>query len=91
MQINANLASWKYEFIVIGALCAGWAVILFIFIPDSPYSTHWFTRAERLIIVSRKRDDQNGPDRRQCVYLLSWSSIPADRCNATIDGVPVRQ
>ncbi|KAJ6480896.1 MFS general substrate transporter, partial [Mycena sanguinolenta] len=61
----AGLASWKYEFLIIGALCCGWAIFMFIFIPDSPYQTHWFTRAERLIIVSRKRDDQNGPDNRR--------------------------
>ncbi|KAJ6485862.1 MFS general substrate transporter [Mycena sanguinolenta] len=61
----AGLPSWKYEFLIIGALCCGWAIFMFIFIPDSPYQTHWFTRAERLIIVSRKRDDQNGPDNRR--------------------------
>ncbi|KAJ7849435.1 MFS general substrate transporter [Mycena leptocephala] len=66
-----SLPSWKYEFLIIGALCCAWAVFMFIFIPDSPYQTHWFTRAERLIIVSRKRDDQNGPDNRH------WSSSQA--------------
>ncbi|KAJ7924133.1 major facilitator superfamily domain-containing protein [Mycena leptocephala] len=66
-----GLPSWKYEFLIIGALCCAWAVFMFIFIPDSPYQTHWFTRAERLIIVSRKRDDQNGPDNRH------WSSSQA--------------
>ncbi|KAJ7173761.1 MFS general substrate transporter [Mycena filopes] len=66
-----GLPSWKYEFLIIGALCCSWAIFMFIFIPDSPYQTHWFTRAERLIIVSRKRDDQNGPDNRH------WSSSQA--------------
>ncbi|KAF7370876.1 MFS general substrate transporter [Mycena sanguinolenta] len=59
-----GLPSWKYEFLIIGALCCGWAIFMLIFIPDSPYQTRWFTRAERLIIVSRKRDDQNGTDNR---------------------------
>ncbi|KAJ7113689.1 MFS general substrate transporter [Mycena crocata] len=66
-----GLPSWKWEFIIIGALCCAWAIFMFIFIPDSPYQTHWFTRAERLIVVSRKRDDQNGPDNRH------WSSSQA--------------
>lgn len=61
----ASIASWKFEFIIIGALCCLWSIVLFIFIPDSPYSTHWFTRAERLIIVSRKRGDQNVTDNRE--------------------------
>jgi hypothetical protein len=68
--IPAALPSWQYEFIIIGALCCAWSVFLFIFVPDSPYHTHWFTRAERLIIVSRKRDDQNLTDNRECVDLV---------------------
>ncbi|KAJ6624935.1 MFS general substrate transporter [Mycena sp. CBHHK59/15] len=72
-----GLPSWKYEFLIIGALCCAWAIVLFIFIPDSPYQTHWFTRAERLIIVSRKRDDQNGPDNRH------WS--PSQAIEAFMD------
>ncbi|KAF9024585.1 MFS general substrate transporter [Hymenopellis radicata] len=64
-QINSTLASWKYEFLIIGALCSVWAVVLFIFIPDSPYRTPWFTRKERLMIVSRKRHDQNLTDNRE--------------------------
>ncbi|KAK7021815.1 hypothetical protein VNI00_017259 [Paramarasmius palmivorus] len=58
-HIQGALPSWKYEFIIIGALCSAWSIFLFIFVPDSPYHTHWFTRTERLMIVSRKKDDQN--------------------------------
>ncbi|KAF9020481.1 MFS general substrate transporter [Hymenopellis radicata] len=64
-HINGALTSWKYEFLIVGALCSAWAVFLFIFIPDSPYHTHWFNRTERLIIISRKRDDQNLTDNRE--------------------------
>ncbi|EPQ52012.1 MFS general substrate transporter [Gloeophyllum trabeum ATCC 11539] len=64
-HIKGALSSWKYEFLIIGALCSGWSIILFIFVPDSPYTTHWFTRPERLIIVSRKRNDHHGPEHRQ--------------------------
>lgn len=66
-----GLPSWKYEFLIVGAMCCAWAIFMFIFIPDSPYQTHWFTRAERLVIVSRKRNDQNGTDNRH------WSASQA--------------
>jgi len=36
-----------------------------IFIPDSPYFTHWFSREERVMIVSRKRHDQHSVDKRE--------------------------
>ncbi|KAJ7695062.1 major facilitator superfamily domain-containing protein [Mycena rosella] len=64
LGFGIGLPSWKYEFLIVGAMCCAWAIFMFIFIPDSPYQTHWFTRAERLIIVSRKRNDQNGTDNR---------------------------
>lgn len=64
-QIRGSLPSWKFEFIIIGAICSLWAIVLWIFVPDSPYHTHWFTRTERLMIVSRKRDDQNLTDNRE--------------------------
>ena len=63
-NINGALPSWKYEFLIIGALCCAWAVFMFIFIPDSPFQTHWFSRTEKLIIVSRKRDDHHGVEKR---------------------------
>ncbi|KAJ4470101.1 MFS general substrate transporter [Lentinula aciculospora] len=64
-HIKGSLPSWKYEFLIIGALCSAWAIFMAIFIPDSPYFSHWFTPEERLIIVSRKRSDQNSTDTRE--------------------------
>ncbi|KAL1683548.1 major facilitator superfamily domain-containing protein [Schizophyllum commune] len=64
-QINGGQHSWKYEFIIIGALCTLWAIIMFFFVPDSPHLTKWFTREERLTILSRKRHDHAGKERRQ--------------------------
>ncbi|KAJ7623484.1 MFS general substrate transporter [Roridomyces roridus] len=64
-ESSPYLAHWKYEFLIIGALCAAWSIFLYLVVPDSPYESHWFTRRERLIIVSRKRDDQNGTDNRR--------------------------
>ncbi|TFL04919.1 MFS general substrate transporter [Pterulicium gracile] len=64
-SIDGALPSWKYEFLIIGALCSAWAIFLFFFVPESPFETHWFTRTERLMLVSRKRDDHHGVERRQ--------------------------
>ena len=64
-QLSGALPSWKYEFIIIGALCTLWAIIMFFFVPDSPHLTKWFTREERLTILSRKRHDHAGKERRQ--------------------------
>jgi hypothetical protein len=42
-----------------------------IIIPDSPYSTRYFSRQDRVIIQSRKRDDYHGVEKRQ----LRWSQV----------------
>ncbi|KAH7878915.1 MFS general substrate transporter [Lentinula edodes] len=76
-HIKGSLPSWKYEFLIIGALCSVWAIFMAIFIPDSPYFSHWFTPEERLIIVSRKRGDYNSTDTRE------WK--PAQVLEAFID------
>lgn len=35
-NIKGSLPSWKFEFLIIGALCCIWGVVMFIFLPDSP-------------------------------------------------------
>ena len=32
-HIKGSLASWRYEFIIVGAVCAGWAIALGLFLP----------------------------------------------------------
>ncbi|PWW80311.1 MFS general substrate transporter [Tuber magnatum] len=59
-HIKGALASWKYEFLIIGALCSLWGVIMFMFLPDSPVSARFLTEEERRMAVERFRDDQTG-------------------------------
>ncbi|KAI0009019.1 putative MFS allantoate transporter [Xylariaceae sp. FL0662B] len=59
-SIKGVLPSWKYEFIVIGALCCAWGIIMFIFLPDSPVTAKGLTRAEKRMAVQRLRENQTG-------------------------------
>lgn len=40
-------------------------------IPDSPYTTNRFTREEKIVIMSRKRDDYHAVDKRQ----TKWDQV----------------
>lgn len=40
-------------------------------IPDSPHTTTRFTREEKLVIMSRKRDDYHQAEKRQ----INWSQV----------------
>ncbi|KAJ5494944.1 MFS allantoate transporter [Penicillium diatomitis] len=63
-HIRGALPSWKYEFIVIGALCSAWGMIMFIFLPDSPVSAPGLTQRERRIAVERIRENQTGVENK---------------------------
>ncbi|KAI9045385.1 putative MFS allantoate transporter [Aspergillus affinis] len=59
-HIKGALPSWKYEFLVIGALCSIWGIVMFIFLPDSPVSAPGLNQRERRVAVERLRDNQTG-------------------------------
>lgn len=64
-QIKGALASWKYEFLIIGALCCAWGIVIYIFLPDSPVSARGFSLAEKRTVVRRLRADQTGVENKQ--------------------------
>ncbi|KAK7443729.1 hypothetical protein VKT23_015511 [Stygiomarasmius scandens] len=64
-HIKGDLPSWKYEFLIIGAMCSAWGVILFFILPDSPPTARTFTREERLMAVARLRGNQTGVDNKK--------------------------
>ena len=70
-QIEAAIAAWRYEFIIIGLACALWGIAMAFIIPDSPYTSKRFTRQEKIVIMSRKRDDYHAVEKRQ----LKWDQI----------------
>ena len=63
-NIRGSLVSWKYEFLIIGALCCVWGVAVFIWLPDSPVTARMLTPKERRIAVERLREDQTGVENK---------------------------
>jgi len=68
---SSALASWRYEFIIVGVACALWAIIMGIIIPDAPHATKRLTRREAVVVISRKRDDYHTIEKRQ----LKWDQV----------------
>ena len=52
-QIKGALASWKYEFLIIGALCTCWGILITIFLPDSPVTARLLSPREKWVAVER--------------------------------------
>ncbi|RJE23436.1 Allantoate [Aspergillus sclerotialis] len=63
-QIKGALSSWKYEFLIIGALCAAWGIVMIIFLPDSPVTARQLSGREKRLAVERLRDNQTGIENR---------------------------
>ncbi|OAQ96744.1 hypothetical protein LLEC1_05363 [Akanthomyces lecanii] len=70
-QIKGALVSWRYEFIIVGAFCASWAIVLFIALPNSPRTIWGFTHQEKLIMIARVRRNQTGIEQRR----INWKQI----------------
>ncbi|OAG40408.1 hypothetical protein AYO21_05308 [Fonsecaea monophora] len=59
-HIRGALASWRYEFIIIGTLCCAWGIVIAIFMPDSPVTAKFLNDREKRIAVERLMSNQTG-------------------------------
>jgi len=63
-NMRGSLASWKYEFLIIGALCSVWGLIIIAFLPDSPVTARYLLDEEKRLAVMRLRDNQTGVENK---------------------------
>ncbi|KAI3550032.1 major facilitator superfamily transporter [Colletotrichum abscissum] len=70
-HIRGALESWRYEFLVVGAFCAFWAIILALCLPNSPRTIWGFSHEEKLIMIARMRRNQTGIEQRR----INWGQI----------------
>lgn len=63
-NIKGSLPSWKYEFLIIGALCCTWGTVMMIFLPNSPITAKGLSQREKRIAVERLREDQTGVENK---------------------------
>jgi sugar phosphate permease len=70
-HIKAGLPSWKFEFLIIGALCCVWGVVMMIFLPDSPVTAKGLNEREKRVAIERLRDNQTGIENKH----LKWYQV----------------
>ncbi|KAM6537126.1 hypothetical protein FALCPG4_003071 [Fusarium falciforme] len=70
-NIKGALQSWRYEFLVVGAFCAAWAIILLFMLPNSPRTIWGFSHDEKLIMIARIRRNQTGIEQRK----INWGQV----------------
>ncbi|KAJ9656982.1 hypothetical protein H2198_004582 [Neophaeococcomyces mojaviensis] len=74
-HIKGSLPSWRYEFIIIGALCFVWGIVIIILMPDSPVTAKFLTDHEKRITVIRLKDNQTGVENKQLKPYQVWEAF----------------
>lgn len=57
---TTHLVSWQYNFLILGAITSGYALVLFCFLPDSPATAVFLKKNERIIALQRTIENQTG-------------------------------
>ncbi|KAI0808522.1 major facilitator superfamily domain-containing protein [Xylaria sp. FL0064] len=70
-NIKGALQSWRYEFLIVGAFCSFWAILMFLLLPNSPTAFKGFTHEERLLMIARMRQNQTGIEQQH----INWSQV----------------
>ncbi|KAF2972556.1 hypothetical protein GQX73_g902 [Xylaria multiplex] len=70
-NIHGALQSWRYEFLIIGAFCSFWGIVLFFLVPNSPVKFRGFNHEERLLMIARMRQNQTGVEQQH----INWSQV----------------
>ncbi|WPH02557.1 Hypothetical protein R9X50_00542200 [Acrodontium crateriforme] len=74
-NIKGSLPSWKFEFLIIGALCCVWGVVMYIFLPDSPVTAKGLSLREKRIAVERLRADQTGVENKEFKWYQAREAL----------------
>ncbi|KAK5941537.1 hypothetical protein PMZ80_006816, partial [Knufia obscura] len=74
-NIQASIPSWKFEFIIIGALCICWGIVIMILMPDSPVTAKFLKDDDKRIVVARLKDNQTGVENKHLKPYQVWDAF----------------
>jgi len=70
-HVKGALASWRYEFLIVGACCSAWAIALALILPNSPATFRGFSHEEKLVMIARMAKNQTGVEQRK----INWGQV----------------
>jgi MFS transporter, ACS family, allantoate permease len=68
---NTALHPWRLLFLVLGAFSVLWAVVLFIFLPDSPVKCWYLSDREKYVCLERVKDNNTGMEDK----TIKWYQV----------------
>ncbi|KAL7627858.1 hypothetical protein AAE478_002053 [Parahypoxylon ruwenzoriense] len=66
-HIQGTLSTWKYIYLILGAITVVWGVAFTLFVPDGPASVKWLVEDEKVIAVQRVIENKTGTKSHQFV------------------------
>lgn len=76
-QTDTALAPWRLLFIVLGVFSLVWAVVLYIFLPDSPVQCWYLSDREKFVCLERVKDNNTGMEDK----TIKWYQV----CECLLD------
>ena len=70
-QTDTALAPWRLLFIVLGIFSLVWAVVLYVFLPDSPVQCWYFSDREKFVCLERVKDNNTGMEDK----TIKWYQV----------------
>ncbi|PLB46274.1 putative allantoate permease [Aspergillus steynii IBT 23096] len=68
---HASLRPWRLLFLVLGGFSVLWAIVIFVFLPDSPIKCWYLSDREKLICLERVKDNNTGMEDKR----FKWHQV----------------
>ncbi|PYI07560.1 MFS general substrate transporter [Aspergillus sclerotiicarbonarius CBS 121057] len=102
-HIHTSMEHWKLFFLILGAITSAYALVLFVFLPDSPAKAVFLKKNERAIAIQRTLKNKTGvldngkfkwSQARQALtdpqtWLLVLNSFPSNLANGGLTTVSI--
>ncbi|KAI7514775.1 allantoate permease [Hortaea werneckii] len=63
-HIGGELSSWRYIFLIWGAITTSWGVLILFLLPDSPLKAQFLTQDERRGVIDRIKENETGVENK---------------------------
>jgi MFS family permease len=64
-HIDGALSTWKYIYLILGAITILWGFLFIWMVPDNPATARWLTEEQQIIAIQRVIDNKTGTKTRQ--------------------------
>ena len=73
---NSSIEHWRLLFLILGSITSAYAILLFIFLPDSPSQACFLKEQDRQVAINRTLENKTGfMDMETFVFAQVWDAL----------------